>query len=97
MVVYCVNVFVVEGKEQEFIHACIENRKGTRKEAGNIRFDVLQMADTPSQFLLYEVYQSENSVKAHKETSHYRTWREVVAPLMEKPREGVKYIPLSEF
>lgn len=97
MVVYCVNVFVVEGKEEEFINACIENRKGTRKEAGNIRFDVLQMEDAPSQFLLYEVYQSENSVKAHKETSHYRKWRQTVAPIMKKPREGVKYIPLSEF
>lgn len=96
MVVYCINVYVVQGGEAAFIKASEANREGTRKEEGNLRFDVLQMEEDPSKFFLYEVYRSEDDVKAHKETEHYLVWRKTVAPLMAKPREGVKYKPLSE-
>ena len=96
MVVYCVDVYLVQGGQDIFIKATLANREGTRKEEGNIRFDVLQMEDDSSRFLLYEVYSSEDAVKAHKETEHYLVWRKTVAPLMAKPREGVRYRPLSE-
>ncbi len=96
MVVYCVNVYVVKGGEGVFIEATKANREGTRKEEGNIRFDVLQMEDDPSRFFLYEVYRTEDDVKAHKETEHYLVWRKTVAPLMAKPREGIKYTPVSD-
>ncbi len=96
MVVYCVNVFVKADSEKEFIDATKENRKGTRKEPGNIRFDILQMDTDYGQFFLYEVYRSEESVKVHKSTDHYLKWRKKVAPMMEKPREGLKYHPVSD-
>ena len=96
MVVYAVYVNVKKGMENEFISASRSNREGTRKEPGNIRFDILQMEEDSSKFLLYEVYKSEDSVKAHKETEHYLKWRAAVASMMAKPREGVKYKPLSE-
>lgn len=96
MVVYGVNVYLVQGGQDVFIKATLANREGTRKEEGNIRFDVLQMEDDPSHFFLYEVYRSEEDVKTHKETEHYLVWRKTVAPLMAKPREGVRYKPLSE-
>ncbi len=95
MVVYCVDVFVVKGKEDIFIAASAKNREGTRKEKGNLRFDILQQTEDPSRFMLHEVYTSEDAVKAHKQTSHYLEWREAVAPLMAKDREGVRYRQIS--
>ena len=91
MIVYCVEVHVVEGHEKDFEQACLENRKGTRKEPGNIRFDVLQQTDDPSRFFLYEVYTGPEAVDAHKETPHYLKWRETVAPWMATPRKGVSH------
>ncbi len=97
MVVYCVDVLVVKGREDDFMEASKENRKGTRKESGNLRFDILQKEENPSGFLLYEVYASEEAVAAHKQTPHYFAWRDAVAPMMARPRKGVKYRQVSSF
>ncbi len=93
MIVYCVEVTVTRGNESEFLTATEENHKKTRKEPGNIRFDVLQKSDDPTRFFLYEVYDSEEAVVSHKETAHYLKWRETVAPWMAEPRKGVQYQP----
>ena len=95
MVVYCVSVRVKAGREEDFKKESKKNRQGTRKESGNLRFDVLQSEDDPSLFLLYEAYRSEEAVKAHKETQHYKTWRDAVAPWMARDRQGTKYGPVA--
>jgi (4S)-4-hydroxy-5-phosphonooxypentane-2,3-dione isomerase len=76
---------------RDFITATRENHVNSVKENGNFRFDILQDAQDPSRFVLYEVYDSEKAVLAHKETAHYAAWRDTVAPWMAKPREGIKH------
>ncbi|NPE07433.1 MAG: antibiotic biosynthesis monooxygenase [Asgard group archaeon] len=99
MYVVCVTVYVKEENRNEFIKAVLENAKNTRKESLNFRFDVLQCLDDPNQFFLYEVYKDESGFVSHKETNHYKIWRETVAPMMAQPREGIKHkniFPLEE-
>jgi len=91
MIVYCVNVFVKEDHIDDFREATRKNHEGTRKEPGNLRFDVLQRDDDPCSFLLYEVYDSKDAVDDHKKTRHYLEWRETVAGWMARPREGVSF------
>lgn len=91
MKVTCVHVKVRPEKLSEFIEATVENHKGTRKEPGNIRFDVLQQADDPYRFMIYEVFESDDAVKAHKETVHYLKWRDTVQEWMAEPRKGIVY------
>jgi autoinducer 2-degrading protein len=86
-------VFVHVKKEHidEFIDATIKNHEGSVQEPGNLRFDVLQSRSDPSCFMLYEVYASDEAAKAHKETGHYKAWREAVESWMARPREGVAH------
>ena len=91
MIVYCVTVFVKPENVDAFIEATIKNHEGTRTEPGNIRFDVLQNAEDPTRFFLYEVYESREAVGAHKETAHYLKWRETAGPMMAQPRQGVMH------
>ncbi|QEN09115.1 antibiotic biosynthesis monooxygenase [Oceanispirochaeta crateris] len=91
MVIYCVEVKVLPGKEAEFEKATLENRLETRKESGNLRFDVLQQNDDPTSFFLYEAYSNSDSVLAHKQTAHYLKWRDLVAPWMAEPRKGTSH------
>ena len=91
MFIVCVTVFVKPENQQEFIEASLDNAVNTRKEPLNLRFDVLQCKDNPNQFFLYEVYKDENGFASHKETDHYKRWRETVAPMMAKDRIGVKH------
>lgn len=91
MVIYCVDVHVVQGREEDFRRASEVNHQKTRLEPGNLRFDVLQSEDDPGHFLLYEVYGSDEAVRAHKETGHYKAWRETVAPWMARERAGRRF------
>ena len=95
MIVTLVYVQVKSEFVKVFIEATRENHENSVKENGNIRFDILQDANDPAKFVLYEAYTTEQAVAAHKETAHYLRWRDTVAPWMAKPREGVKHNLLS--
>jgi (4S)-4-hydroxy-5-phosphonooxypentane-2,3-dione isomerase len=91
MIVTCVHVKVRPENLQDFIAAITENHKGSRHEPGNIRFDVLQQANDPCRFMIYEVFESEEAARLHKETAHYLKWRGTVKEYMAEDRYGVRY------
>lgn len=91
MLVYVVEVFVKEDHIDDFKEATIENHNNTINEPGNYRFDVLQSKEDPGRFTLYEVYENDDAVTAHKETDHYKKWRKKVSDWMAKPRNGIKH------
>jgi (4S)-4-hydroxy-5-phosphonooxypentane-2,3-dione isomerase len=94
MLVTCVHVHVKPEDRQAFIAATLENARNTVAEPGNLRFDVLQQADDPNRFVLYEVFRDEAAAKAHKQTPHYARWREKAEPWMAEQRRGVQYYSL---
>ncbi len=94
MHVVCVHVHVKAEHREAFIEATLENARNTIREAGNLRFDVLQQAEDTNRFVLLEVYGDEAGMKAHKDTQHYARWAATVAPWMAEPRKGVRYEPL---
>ena len=91
MYVTIVHVKVKPDFVDDFIRASEKNHLQSVKETGNLRFDVLQKGEDPTEFALYEAYTDQASSAAHKETAHYLEWRETVAPWMEVPRKGVPY------
>ena len=90
-----VDVQVKPGMEAAFVAASGENARCSRMEPGVIRFDLLRDAELPGRFLLIEVYRNPAAAVAHKETTHYATWRDTVAPMMAVPRVGRKYATLD--
>ena len=91
MHVTIVHVHVLADHVEDFINATRINHEASVSETGNRRFDVLQSAEDPSRFVLYEAYASHEDAVAHKQTVHYLAWREQVAPWMASAREGVQY------
>ena len=91
MQVTIVHVSVKPDHVDDFIEASRLNHEASVAEPGNRRFDVLQSADDPTRFVLYEAYESIAEAARHKETAHYKQWRETVADWMAQPREGVPY------
>ena len=75
----------------DFIEAIRRNHEASVREAGNRRFDVLQSAEDPEHFVLYEVYASAADAAVHKQAAHYLSWRDEVAGWMAAPRQGVPY------
>jgi len=91
MLIVHVHVHVKKGTEDAFRAASLENARNSLKEPGIARFDVCQQNDDPTRFLLVEVYRDETAPAAHKETDHYKQWRDAVADMMAEPRQAVKY------
>ena len=88
MHVTLVHVWVKPESVDAFIEASRRNHEASVKEPGNRRFDILQDANDPAKFVLYEAYASAEDAAAHKQTTHYLEWRETVADMMAKPRRG---------
>ncbi len=84
-------VHVKEEYIQDFIEATIENATLSNIETGIARFDLIQEQDNPQKFMLVEVYTTPEAPAAHKETEHYKIWRETVEPMMTEPRSNIKY------
>ncbi len=95
MIVTLVHVWVKPDKIEDFIAATIANHKESVKEPGNLRFDLLQDAGDKAKFVIYEAYESDGAALAHKDTTHYKTWRQTVAEWMAQPRKGEKHIIIA--
>lgn len=95
MHVTIVNIHVKPEHLEDFIKASLANSAASSKEPGNRRFDVLQSADDPCKFLLYEAYDTVEAAAAHKETAHYKAWVEAVPDWLVEPRTRASYKGLS--
>jgi autoinducer 2-degrading protein len=91
MIVTCVHIHVKKDMVDRFINASIDNHRESVREPGNLRFDFVQKADDPCQFMFYEAYETEQAAAEHKLTKHYTIWRDTVADYMAEPRKGIKY------
>jgi quinol monooxygenase YgiN len=74
-----------------FKAATIENARNSLREPAVARFDVAQQQDDPARFVLVEAYRTPEGHAAHRETAHYKAWREAAEPMMAEPRSAVKY------
>ena len=91
MFIVSVTIFVKSENVDAFIAATMDNAQNTRKEPGNLRFDVSRAVEDPGRFLLYEVYREADDFKKHQQTEHYARWRDAVTDWMREPRVGVKH------
>jgi autoinducer 2-degrading protein len=91
MYIVHVHVHVHADRAEEFREATLENARNSVQEPGVARFDVLQQADDPARFVLMEVYRTREDAALHKETRHYRIWRDAVERMMAEPRASVRF------
>lgn len=86
MLVQLVHIQVKPDRVGDFLDAFRINYEGTRKEPGNLRFDVLQDPDDETRFSIYEVFVDEAAVDAHRNTEHYAKTVALLDDIMTGPR-----------
>ncbi|MCE5334795.1 MAG: antibiotic biosynthesis monooxygenase [Desulfobacteraceae bacterium] len=91
MFIVHVFVHVKYDKVEAFKAASAENGRNSIREPGVARFDIVQQMDDPTRFVLVEVYRTAEDPARHKETAHYRAWRDAVETMMAEPRTSIKY------
>lgn len=91
MLIVHVHVHVKAEYIDAFKTATVENARQSVQEPGIAGFDFVQHLDDPAKFVLVEAYWTAEATAAHKETAHYKLWRDIVAPMMAEPRSSLKY------
>lgn len=94
LLVVHVHVHVRPDRVDDFIAATLDNARHSVREPGVARFDVIQDREDPTRFVLVEVYRDAAAPAAHKETDHYKRWRDGVAEMMAEPRAARRYVNL---
>jgi quinol monooxygenase YgiN len=90
-----VYVHVLPESVEAFRAASLANAAASIGEPGIVRFDVMQETADPTRFVLVEVYRGQEGAAAHKQTKHYQTWRDTVAPMMAEPRTSKSYATVT--
>ena len=73
-----VQVEVRPEDREEFLAAIGTNAESSvRDEPGCHRFDVSAVEGEDTRFVLYELYDDAAAFAAHKQTPHFRAWRQV--------------------
>ncbi len=91
MHIVLVYIHVKPESREEFIQLTLDNARNSILEPGILRFDFLHQGDDPDRFVLVEVYRTPDDQVKHRETPHYKTWKDAVADMMADPRQGIKY------
>lgn len=78
-----------------FRDATLINARSSVQEAGIERFDILQDHADPARFVIVEVFCTAEAPALHKETEHYKVWRDTVAEMMAAPRTSEKFAVVS--
>lgn len=86
-----VHVRVKPNAIDAFRNETIKNAEKSLQEPGIARFDVIQQANDPTHFVLIEVYRTPDASGKHKETKHYKEWRNAVESMMATPRKSIKF------
>ena len=91
MLIVHIDVHVKPEHVDAFRQATIENGRNSVQEPGIARFDVIQQEEDPTRFVLIESYKNAEAPALHRETEHYKVWRDRVESMMAGPRVRVKY------
>ena len=91
MFVVHVHVRVKKDKVSDFIQATRENASASIHEPGIVRFDIFQTEQEDS-FILEEIYRTQSDSGKHKDTAHYKKWKNTVENMMAEPRSSVRMV-----
>lgn len=69
-----VNMETQPARTDEFIAEIQNNAAATRGEPGCRSFEVLREIARPTHFVLYEIYENEAAMQAHRETAHFKRY-----------------------
>ncbi len=95
MRVLIVNIEVRDECVEDFIEATRVNAAASLREPGVARFEFLRDESDRRRFVLIEAYRDDDGQARHRETAHYKTWKDKVEPMMAAPRTRAAYIPVA--
>jgi len=96
MVIVQIYLTVKKDSVEDFIRFTGDNVANSNREPGVKRFEFFRDLDAGNKFILFEMFNSVDDQNKHRETVHYKRWKEKTADLLEIPytRSSFEYVEL---
>jgi quinol monooxygenase YgiN len=75
------HVDVIPPRKDDGVAALTQLAEHSRRDAGNVRFDVVQQTNRPNHFTVVEAWTDRKAFDAHGMAAHARRFREQLAPM----------------
>ncbi len=75
------HVDVIPPRKDDGVAALTKLADASRRDAGNVRFDVVQQTNRPNHFTVVEAWSDRKAFDAHGMAAHTRQFREQLAPM----------------
>lgn len=85
-----VTTYVKPENINDFLATTRQHASQTRREKGNVKYDIWQSDENPMCFVIYEAYQSKEDFLIHRGTAHSLKWKEKIEPWMARPRQRIR-------
>ena len=80
--VNAVDLVIIPSEMPKFVEAIKENAAASVKEPGCREFNVLVMPNRPNHVFLFEVYDNEAALAAHRNTEHFKKYAATTANMV---------------
>ena len=80
--VNAVDLVIIPSEMPKFLEAIKENGANSVKEPGCREFNISVIANRPNHVFLYEVYDNEAALNAHRQTEHFKKYQAATANMI---------------
>ncbi len=87
MILVVADIYLKDGKQEEFIKnakVCVE---ATLKEEGNFSYELKADVLNPNKFTFVETWASKEALDLHMKEEHFKVFGKSIAELVEKPAD----------
>lgn len=96
MLIVQVTFKVKTDRTAAFIEQTKDNVRNSLKEEGVKRFEFYRESENENIFVLFEIYQSKEDQLKHRETEHFKRWKEIIMDMIQEPYSIKQYELLSD-
>lgn len=94
MQVRLITVFIKPQQHETFLGHTKTLTEAIRQSGNPRQFQVIQRDYDPNEFVLVEVYETEDHRQEHLNSEAFLQWRKAVAPTFSKPLVNIQYHPV---
>jgi quinol monooxygenase YgiN len=91
-----VRLKIKDGGTAKFEAAFAKARTATRKEKGNLAYDMGRSAKSPNEYLIYERWQDLAALQTHLRLPHFAALIAEVHELLDGPPDAKVFVPAGE-
>jgi (4S)-4-hydroxy-5-phosphonooxypentane-2,3-dione isomerase len=95
MIVLVVNWMAHEGRETDVVRTFTKLADASRAEPGCRMYVVHQHTENPRHFLVYEQYDNDEALQAHRDSAHFQQYAAKELPQLGTRVDGNLFTPIT--